>query len=352
MKQKNIRIKDIAAMAGVSEGTVDRVIHKRGKVSSDAADKVNKVLAEIEYTPNLLARTLGTARNYRLIAVIPHPESDPYWKQSFEGLEQGEAELAQFGITMSVERFFYDPTKKESFQQVTLKAFHSKPDGILVAPLFYYASVSFLKELSESKIPFIQFNTRIEQAKSLSFIGQDLFQSGRLAAELISLGNAGNSSYILLHVEEDLPNSIHLLEKEKGFKNYFETELAPQPNHIKSYTLPDSTHVLFEKELQSILRTPNLKGIYVTNSKAYLIATYLEKEKQQVRLIGYDLVEENINYLRKGMIQFIIHQNPKRQAKLGIRTLVNYLLFDKKPTALNLFPLEVITKTNLDSYQI
>ena len=40
---KKHTIKDIAKLAGVSKGTVDRVLHKRGKVSPAAFEKVNEV---------------------------------------------------------------------------------------------------------------------------------------------------------------------------------------------------------------------------------------------------------------------------------------------------------------------
>ena len=56
--KKNYTIKDIAELAGVSKGTVDRVIHKRGKVSSKALEQVNKVLDQIEYKPNPIAKSL------------------------------------------------------------------------------------------------------------------------------------------------------------------------------------------------------------------------------------------------------------------------------------------------------
>mgnify|MGYP001091850464 FL=1 len=49
---KNYRIKDIAELSGVSTGTVDRILHERGKVSEDARKKVEKVLKEIDYQPN------------------------------------------------------------------------------------------------------------------------------------------------------------------------------------------------------------------------------------------------------------------------------------------------------------
>lgn len=44
---KQIKIKDIARMAGVSAGTVDRILHNRGNVSASSRAAVEKVLAEI-----------------------------------------------------------------------------------------------------------------------------------------------------------------------------------------------------------------------------------------------------------------------------------------------------------------
>ena len=59
---------------------------------------------------------------------------------------------------------------------------------------------------------------------------------------------------------------------------------------------------------------------------------------------------QNLKYLRTGTIDFLINQNPKRQAFLGISHLVNHLMFKKKAPAMDLFPLEVITQQNLESY--
>ena len=55
MENKIYTIKDIARMAGVSAGTVDRVLHNRGDVSLASMEKVQKVLDEIDYQPNVFA---------------------------------------------------------------------------------------------------------------------------------------------------------------------------------------------------------------------------------------------------------------------------------------------------------
>lgn len=75
-----IRIKDIARMAGVSAGTVDRVLHQRGIVSEKSRKAVNKVLEEINYSPNLLARSLASKKSYRFICLFPAYQKGEYWE--------------------------------------------------------------------------------------------------------------------------------------------------------------------------------------------------------------------------------------------------------------------------------
>ena len=47
-----ITIFDVAALAGVSRGTVDRVVYKRGRVSQKTIDKVQKAISQLGYTAN------------------------------------------------------------------------------------------------------------------------------------------------------------------------------------------------------------------------------------------------------------------------------------------------------------
>jgi LacI family transcriptional regulator len=65
-----IRIKDIADKAGVSVGTVDRVIHKRGNVSAKVKAKVERVMTELGYRRNIIASTLAYNRTLRIAVLI------------------------------------------------------------------------------------------------------------------------------------------------------------------------------------------------------------------------------------------------------------------------------------------
>jgi LacI family transcriptional regulator len=348
MNSGNIRIKDIARMAGVSKGTVDRVLHKRGRVSETSYQKVMKVLREIDYKPNIIARTLSASKNYRIIALLPNPDSDAYWAQTREGIHQAGSEWAHYNVTIDI--YAFEQYNKESFQEKAREALTAKADGIITAPIFYKEALAFFEGLRSSEIPYVLFNTNIPEVKPLSFIGQDSFNSGKVGAELMFLGQHQGGKLAVLHLDEDLHNSLHLLQKEKGFREYFHhrntlnfeiREFSFQPNEAN-----------FESRISDLLNEPQLKGIFVSTSKGTsAVAACLEKRgKEHIRLVGYDILEENLKYLRKGTIDFLINQNPKRQAFLAISHLANHLIFKKEVPHLDLFPLEVITQQNVDSY--
>ncbi|MEO7988883.1 MAG: substrate-binding domain-containing protein [Chryseolinea sp.] len=344
---KSIRIKDIALRAQVSVGTVDRVLHNRGRVSEDALKKVLAVLEEIDYKPNLIARTLGSNKSYRIALVVPDPTQDPYWEAPAEGISQAETEWSRYGFR--TEQFLFDQYDNRSFEHAAEAALHSNPDGILIAPLFYRQSLPFFKQLEQQKIPFALFNTNIHEAKPLSFIGQDLNKSGRTAAELMCLGQQESGTFAIVHIHEDIQNSIHILEKEKGFIDY----LKERNKDFKTITisLSNPNENSFYNQIASLCSTPGLKGIFVSTSKAFTIGSYLKETRQNnIRLIGYDLIPENLEYLKSGEITFLINQNPKRQAFLGIRCLANHLLFKREIQSIDLLPLEIITAENLQSY--
>ena len=147
-------------------------------------------------------------------------------------------------------------------------------------------------------------------------------------------------------------NAIHMLEKERGFRDYFEKNNGRYVHNITSYDLSNHNEEEMSEKLLRILDDPMLQGIFAsTSSGTYITASILEKHgKNSIRLVGYDLLEKNLGFMRAGIIDFLINQNPKRQAFLGISHLANHLLFRKATPALSLFPLEVITPQNLESY--
>ena len=63
-------IKMIAERAGVSIGTVDRVLHDRPYVKAEVRERVLQVLEELDYHPNRMASALATSGTPRHLALV------------------------------------------------------------------------------------------------------------------------------------------------------------------------------------------------------------------------------------------------------------------------------------------
>lgn len=356
MKEKNhkrdniVRIKDIAAKARVSTGTVDRVLHDRGRVSEEVKDKVLQIVKEMNYEPNMLARALVSKRDYRIAALIPDPSLDEFWESPHQGIEKAEKELRQYGLL--VDYHLFNQFEVESFKAEAEKVTELNYDGILVAPVFYRESLTFLSQWKRQGIPFNLFNTHIPDYGPLAYIGQDSYQSGVLAAKLLHYGSPGTATFVVAHIDEDVANSSHLIKKEQGFLDYFDQHGNGGFQIIHAELQHSTDELLFAEQLDELFnKNQKIEGVFVTTSRAYAIANYLKSRKpNHVKLVGYDLLNKNLAFLNQGIINFLINQNPKGQGYFGIHLLIDHLVFKKKITPIKYLPLDIITKENLHYY--
>ena len=82
-------IKQIAKLANVSIGTVDRVIHNRGECSRKTEERVRKIIRELNYKPNPIASSLSLRNEIVFGIFMPRPEQDEkYRKLPEEGIRQ------------------------------------------------------------------------------------------------------------------------------------------------------------------------------------------------------------------------------------------------------------------------
>ncbi|MEO8253227.1 MAG: substrate-binding domain-containing protein [Flavobacterium sp.] len=343
--EKIYTIKDIAKLADVSKGTVDRVLHKRGKVSQVALDKVNAVLAQIDYQPNLIARNLKNTKIHQISILLPDPKKDAYWQPCIEGISDAKNEFKAFNI--NIKTYYFDPTNIQSFLDTNETLIKDTPDAVLLGPFFYKESLEVIENYNTLGIISCTFNNHLKSNTIKSFVGQDLFQSGRVAARLLDL-LIKKGIIAIVHIDEDFKNAVHMQEKEKGFRDYFKS-IEDSELNILTYKLK---HPGFKNMLTSIIdKNPSLAGIFVTTSKAYQVAEVTSKiNNRKIAIIGYDLLETNMDYLNKKFIDFLIHQNPKRQAYLGLISLIEYFIFDKEIQSQKLLPIYIINTENAKDY--
>ncbi|MGD0754953.1 MAG: LacI family DNA-binding transcriptional regulator [Bacteroidales bacterium] len=350
MPSKKSRIKDIARMAGVSIGTVDRVIHNRGEVAEKTRLKVQRILKETNYSPNLMAQVLKSKKRYHLVSLLPSPSEDnSFWKKHPLGMIRAIEELDPFPVTLS--QVTFDMQNEDDFQKKTGNVLSLKPDGVLLAPIFKSESILFCTRLQKEKVPFVFIDEYIEDTDFLAYIGEDIFRSGRVAGQLTDLVTPENSDILVVTIARNIRNVHHLTSRTEGFLSYF---LKSGKNKGKKIIIniadPSSAEVKNAID-KAFLDNPGIRSVFITGSRSYLIALYLEKKGlNSIDLIGYDLLDLNVRYLKSGSIRFLIGQRPEEQTYKGIKKLFEYLSQHKIPDKIEYLPVDIVTSENVDFF--
>lgn len=343
MAHKKYTIKDIARLAGVSKGTVDRVLHNRGKVSKRASEKVEQILKEIDFQPNPIAQNLKNNKVYRISVLMPSANDDPYWAPAHYGILEAAKEFKPFGII--VDEFFYYPYDEISFLEKSMEALDSSPDALLMAPLFQREAEITFEKCQKLNIPVALFDNYIKSLKGKIFIGQDLYQSGRVAASLIDKIVDCDARISIVHINME----PHMDLKEQGFIQYFEQKNGRHLITAHFFTTESSAG--FENDITIFFENnPTISAVFVTNSKTYRLKRFLDQMEKKIAVVGYDLLEQNIECLKDGTIDFLIHQKPKQQAYLGVGYLAEHFLFGKEIPDQELLPIDIITSENVQYY--
>jgi len=91
--EPNLTLEEIARLSGVSRSTVSRVINQQPNVSQDVRQRVQAVIQDTGYQPNLAAQTLVSKRSWMIGLVLPRSVSsfftDPYFPRLLQGIAQG-----------------------------------------------------------------------------------------------------------------------------------------------------------------------------------------------------------------------------------------------------------------------
>lgn len=345
--RKNTRIKDIALKAGVSIGTVDRVLHKRGEVSEETKTRIQIIIDELDYRPNLLASSLASKKSILFATLMPKAEnSDSYWSKPQLGVEKAINQLKAYGVR--IQQFYFEMDDSASFSAEAEKMLLASPDGVMLAPWAKREAIQLTGKLDERKIPYIFIDANLQESHPAGFVVQSSFDSGFLAAKLIDWGVRERSIILLIHAARESDNASHLLQRERGFMRYFEEK--------------NSTHQIIKMEVAGCsdeivnhlsemgLDPCEVKGVFVTNSKVHLAADCFKMQCLTPKIIGYDLIPKNISLLKEAKIDFLICQKPELQGFHAIQLLFDVIVKKENIRKENYTSIDLITKENIDFY--
>lgn len=343
MKENTVGIKDIAKLAGVSTGPVDKVLNNRGGVSKATTKRILEAIKELNYTPNILASRLKSAKQYNIAVLFPKGSSDiPFWLDHEKGFKDSNKEMTPFGLNLELYQF--DQNEESTFIDQTNAILKKDHDGVLMVPVFQSEALKFTSTLADKKTPVILFDTQLPEQSELPFIGQNSKDSGYLAAELMNKCISKDALILIVSLTKKHDNYRHFNLREAGFRNFFNDDAKI----LKYESIDENSDSVARKLTEIKNKNPSIEGVFVTNG-IDVVAPLFEKNNDQT-LIGYDLIEKNVKCLKEGLIDFLISQKPYTQAHLGSRLFYDFLIKKKSIEVNNYLPIDIVMKSNLAYY--
>ncbi len=342
-RTRQITIREIAAKAGVSIGTVDRVLHNRGRVSTETREKIEALVKKFGYKPNPLARHLKLKKEYHFFILSPYRDEDSgYWGMVFNGIQRAAEELSPFGIRISFKEF--DRYSRDSFWNTARSISPDDCDGLLLAPIMPSEMIRWILELPPS-IPYVFFDATLPETSPITEIGQDPYSGGFLAGKLLclfALRERGTYCVIAPHSED-----YHIKRRIEGFLAFWANREGYWP---EVRTCADMDHRETREEfLNTLLKDiPDPKGIFVANASVHSVAETLNKGNlSHIPIIGYDLVPENERLLREGLIDVLISQRPAYQGYQAVYQLYRHVVLQQEIQKKIPVPIHLYFKENL-----
>jgi DNA-binding LacI/PurR family transcriptional regulator len=262
-------IRDVAKKANVSVSTVSRVINQKGYVHEETKVLVNKIINELGFIPNQLARSL-TNRSSKIIGVIVPHIGPSFYGELLEGIE---SQAAAYGYKIMFCHTQDDPDRELEY----LKFFEQyNIEGLIIASNF-----SNRDKLADLNIPVVTVDHILDE--NIPSITSDNVKGGELAAKkLIEKGAKRilvfrGPSFLLTTMERTI-GFLNELKKHQIFADIFDFDLVN----------PDT------KLIEEILRNNiTVDGIFTfSDTLAFATLNILQKlgkkVPQDVQLIGYD----------------------------------------------------------------
>ena len=296
-----------------------------------------------------MASTLASKKPVLFVTLFPKPPSpDAYWNKPLAGVRKRIQELQPYRIT--AENLTFSQIDSTDFMAQASRVIDLNPDGVVLAPFYSREAYKLVEILKTKNIPFIFIDSELKNVSPVAYVGQDSFQSGLVAGKLMGLITSPARPVMVVHFAKEMDNMNHLVERERGFYEWFRQNQTNK--NIITREVSDTSDNSWESNMLNEIRNSKPEGIFVTNSRVYLMAQLLQKAKiEDIRLIGHDLVEQNRRYLRKGIVSFLICQRPEEQGYNAIDRLYQHVIRKRKVDESNYTSIDVVTNENVDYYR-
>ena len=340
MARRNHRVRDIAEQAGLSQATVDRVLHQRPGASVRAVRAVETALLDLDRQD---ARLRLSRRSLLVDVVLDAPLR--FREAVREAAEGAVASLRPASVRVRFhESDGADPASVAAAIDAVGSSGRVSHGIVLKAPDDAVVGAG-VRRAAERGIPTVTLVTDVVDCGRIAYVGLDNAAAGETAAYLLGLLVQGRPGPILASVSHRA-----FLGEQERFAAFREL-LARGGAGRAVLTLPDvgGRDDAMERAAHTALtRHPDVVGVYsMGGGNAGLVRALATAGRSGLPFVAHDLDADNLPLLRSGALTVVLHHDLRADLRAGLAQLLRaHRLLPGAPTSLPSTP-QVITPWNV-----
>ena len=335
-------IKEIASLAGVSRGTVDRVLNHRGAVNPQTEAKILEIVRALDYKPNKAGIVLAAQKKNLRLGVVLLGIGNPFYDDVLSGVHDKAAELEGYNCSVLIRQTEYSLEQQlTAIEELVAEGIN----GLAISPYNDNAVREKINFLCDQGIPVVTLNTDIENSRRMAYVGSNFYRSGETAAGLMHLMTKDN---VFVGIVSGSQNVLCHTERIAGFRHV--TASYQNIHIVDTITNNDDDQVSFELTKKLLSDHPEINAVYFTAGGVYGGCRAIEDSvrKNDTVVITNDLVPTTRQYMEKGLIAATICQQPFLQGYNPLAILFTCLTTGEMPTAENNYvDVDIRIKENL-----
>lgn len=278
-KKRNISIKEIAKLAGVSVATVSRVINNNGRFSNETKDKVMRIINEYGYTMNMAAKSLRVSKSKTVGLIVPNINN--------EWLSELVLEIENYFSEKEYSVFICNTSQSEEKEIAYFRSLDSQlVDGIIC--------ISGIEEIPANvitrDIPIVCVDRKPKDHTSAYYVESNHYEGGYLATE--ELIKQGCKKIAIVSRNKTLSVNKQRLEGYLQALKDYNLEIDPKlqillnPKDANYEGSLKAVHKLVEEKIE-------FDGVFATNDwRALGVVVGLQENHirvpEEVKVIGFD----------------------------------------------------------------
>lgn len=343
---KRVGIREIAKLANVSPGTVDRALHGRKGITEETRRRVLAIAESVGYSPDLAARALSVGRAPVQIGVCIPREIRYYFEYLLQGILTEARRFEQLGVQV-----LYSPAERLGSEVVELvsELLDRSVDALIVTPGNPQALTPVIDEAESKGIRVICVDTDAPSSKRSTVVRIDAEVCGSLAAELMAGFLPPRSEVVVITGMREVEDHARKVE---GFRR-MNAENGSAANNLEVIEAHEDEEESFQKCFALLSKRSSVAGLYVNTVNCLPVcrAICALGLSGKIRLITTDLFHSMVPYFEKGTISASIHGRPFVQGEMAMRLAIDHLLNNKYlPRTYYLLP-HVVMRSNVHLFR-